>query len=577
MTITLHGIGIGGGIAIGRAHLLSHTDLEVAHYEITAAEVPAEIARFDAAVRLTRKELEQLWGSIPENAPTELGAFLSLHVMLLNDHTISREPRDIILEQSCNAEWALKLQQDRLLAQFDEIEEEYLRERRNDVIQVVERLFKALAGQGGGHYVPPDDSKERILVAHDLSPADMVLFKEADFAAFLTDVGGPTSHTAILARSLDIPSVLALHHARQLIREDETLIIDGTAGVAIIDPSETILAEYRKRQVALAAERKKLQSIKRTAAVTRDGTAIELQANIETPADVEQAMGNGAMGVGLYRSEFLFLGRDDLPDEEEQYLAYKAVVEGMKGQPVTIRTIDLGRDKMPRWADEETTSAPNPALGMTGVRLCLAEPHLFRTQLRALLRAGQHGKLKLLVPMLASLAEVNQVLFHVEQAKEDLRDDGVPFANDVEVGGMIEVPGAALTVGHLLKKLDFISIGTNDLIQYTLAVDRGDDSVSHLYDPFHPAVLQLIGHVIRTADQAGVPVSVCGEMAGDVRLTRLLLALGLRRFSMHPAQLLNVKQIILKSDLTQLAPLARDIEAAPDADSVRVLLSGVVA
>ncbi|GAB3260993.1 phosphoenolpyruvate--protein phosphotransferase [Chitinimonas naiadis] len=577
MTITLHGIGIGGGIAIGRAHLLSHTDLEVAHYEITPAEVPAEIARFDAAVRLTRKELEQLWGSIPENAPTELGAFLSLHVMLLNDHTISREPRDIIFEQSCNAEWALKLQQDRLLAQFDEIEEEYLRERRNDVIQVVERLFKALAGQGGGHYVPPDDSKERILVAHDLSPADMVLFKEAEFAAFLTDVGGPTSHTAILARSLDIPSVLALHHARQLIREDETLIIDGTAGVAIIDPSETILAEYRKRQVALAAERKKLQSIKRTAAVTRDGTAIELQANIETPTDVEQALGNGAMGIGLYRSEFLFLGRDDLPDEEEQYRAYKAVVEGMKGQPVTIRTIDLGRDKMPRWADEETTSAPNPALGMTGVRLCLAEPHLFRTQLRALLRAGQHGKLKLLVPMLASLAEVKQVLFHMEQAKESLRDDGIDFSDEVEVGGMIEVPGAALTVGHLMKKLDFISIGTNDLIQYTLAVDRGDDSVSHLYDPFHPAVLQLIGHVIRTADLAGVPVSVCGEMAGDVRLTRLLLALGLRRFSMHPAQLLNVKQIILKSDLTQLAPLAHEIETAPDADAVRALLSGVAA
>ncbi|WP_374347406.1 phosphoenolpyruvate--protein phosphotransferase [Chitinimonas sp.] len=575
MTIALHGIGIGGGIAIGRAHLVSHTDLEVAHYEITAAEVPGEIARYDTAVRLTRKELEQLWGSIPENAPTELGAFLSLHVMLLNDHTISREPRDIIAEQHCNAEWALKLQQDRLLEQFDEIEEEYLRERRNDVIQVVDRLFKALAGQGGGHYVPPEDSKQRILVAHDLSPADMALFKEADFAAFLTDVGGPTSHTAILARSLDIPSVLALHNARQLIREDETIIVDGVAGVVVIDPSETILAEYRKRQSGYAADKKRLKGLKTTVAATRDGTVIELHANIEGPSDLEQVRANGATGIGLYRSEFLFLGRDDLPSEDEQYQAYRRVVEGMKGQPVTIRTIDLGRDKMPKWADAETVSAPNPALGLTGVRLCLAEPHIFRTQLRALLRAGRHGQLKLLVPMIAHLAEVSQVLFHVEQAKESLRDEGIAFADDVQIGGMIEVPGAALTVGHLMSKLDFVSIGTNDLIQYTLAVDRGDDAVSHLYDPFHPAVLHLIGHVIRTANHAGLPVSVCGEMAGDVRLTQLLLALGLRRFSMHPAQMLNVKQVILNSDLGELAKLTRQIEHAADADHVRELLAGL--
>lgn len=575
MTITLHGIGIGGGIAIGRAHLVSHTDLEVAHYEITEAEVPGEIARFDAAVRATRKELELLWGSIPDNAPTELGAFLSLHVMLLNDHTIAREPRDIITEQRCNAEWALKLQQDRLLEQFDVIEEEYLRERRTDVIQVVERVFKALAGQGGGQYVPPDDSRERILIAHDLSPADMVLFKEAQFAAFLTDVGGPTSHTAILARSLNIPSVLALHNARQLIREDETLIVDGTAGVAIIDPSETILTEYRKRQASHVADRKRLQRLKTTAATTIDGSSITLLANIETPGDLEQVRANGASGIGLYRSEFLFLGRDDLPDEDEQYEAYKQVVEGMKGLPVTIRTVDLGRDKMPKWADEEAQSAPNPALGLTGVRLCLAEPILFRTQLRALLRAGAHGKLKLLVPMLASVSEVNQVLFHVEQAKESLREDGLPFGTDVEVGGMIEVPGAALTITHFLERLDFVSIGTNDLIQYTLAVDRGDDSVSHLYDPFHPAVLHLIAHVIRSADRMGVPVSVCGEMAGDVRLTRLLLALGLRSFSMHPAQMLNVKQVILKSDLKRLSPLAEEISLAPDADRVRELLSHV--
>ncbi|MFC4160492.1 phosphoenolpyruvate--protein phosphotransferase [Chitinimonas lacunae] len=571
MAITLHGIGIGGGIAIGRAHLVSHTDLEVAHYEIDEAQVAAEIARFDAAIRTTRKELEQLWGSIPDNAPTELGAFLSLHVMLLNDHTISREPRDIIASKRCNAEWALKLQQDRLLEQFDEIEEEYLRERRADVIQVMERIFKTLDGRPGSRYQPPEDSHQCILVAHDLSPADMVTFKEADFAAFLTDVGGPTSHTAILARSLDIPSVLALHHARQLIREGETVIVDGSAGVVVIDPDATILADYRARLSAFTQEKRRLQGLRSTVAETRDGTPIELMANIEVATDLDLVRNNGAAGVGLYRSEFLFLGRDDLPDEEEQFQAYKQVLEGMQGLPVTIRTVDLGRDKMPRWADD--TDSPNPALSLTGVRLCLAEPMLFRTQLRALLRAGRYGPLRLMIPMLSCLAEVEQTLFHLEQARLSLADDGIPYAEDILIGGMIEVPGAALTVSHFLKRLDFVSIGTNDLIQYTLAVDRGDDSVSHLYDALHPAVLQLIAGVIRAADKANKPVSICGEMAGDPKLTRLLLALGLRRFSMHLAQLLNVKQVVLTTHLQQTTSLATKLLKAEDAGRVRELLA----
>jgi len=571
MSITLHGIGIGRGIAIGRAHLVTHHDLEVAHYDIARSDVAGEIARFDAAVRTTRKELEMLWGSIPENAPTELGAFLSLHVMLLNDHTVSRDPRDIIEEQCCNAEWALKMQQDRLLEQFDEIEEEYLRERRTDVIQVIERIQKALQGSQGSHYMAPSDSANCILIAHDLSPADMVLFKQADFAAFLTDVGGPTSHTAILGRSMDIPSILALHHARQLIREEETIIVDGSAGVVIIDPDILVLADYRHRLLNFTQDKQKLRGIRSTAAATLDGTKIELLANIESPDDLEQVKANGAVGVGLYRSEFLFLGRNDLPDEEEQFNAYRAVVEGMQGCPVTIRTVDLGRDKMPKWVD--ANASPNPALGLTGVRLCLAEPVLFRTQLRALLRAGCHGKLKLLVPMLAHLNEVSQVMFHVEQARQSLEEDGIPYAKDLQIGGMIEVPGAALTVAHFIKKLDFISIGTNDLIQYTLAVDRCDDAVSHLYDPLHPAVLQLISHVIRTANKASVPVSVCGETAGDANLTRLLLALGLRTFSMHPAQLLNVKQVVLKTDLGLIGNLATRIQRAEDAGRVRELLA----
>lgn len=572
MSIVLHGIGIGGGIAVGRAHLVSHADLEVAHYQLPANEIASEVARFDAAVKATRKELEMLWGSIPDNAPTELGAFLSLHIMLLNDHTISREPRDLIVSQQCNAEWALKLQHDSLLAQFEEIEEEYLRERRNDVNQVVERIFKQLAGHATPH-LANTGSKDAILVAHDLSPADMVLFKDSDFLAFITDVGGPTSHTAILARSLDIPSVLALHQGRQLIREDELIIVDGTTGVVIIDPSPAILAEYERKQTAFAKQKRKLKSLKSTAATTLCGQPIELQANIEMPDDVEAALANGATGVGLFRSEFLFLGRDNLPTEDEQYEAYKAVLRGMKGRPVTIRTIDVGKDKLPRWAD--LGSATNPALSLTGIRLSLAEPGLFRTQLRALLRASVHGELKILFPMLASLAEVQQTFLHLEQVKQGLRDEGLPFADNVQFGGMIEVPAAAILVKHFVKRLDFISIGTNDLIQYTLAVDRGDDSVSHLYDPLHPAVLHLIAETIAAAHAVNVPVSICGEMAGDPQLTRLLLGLGLRRFSMHPAQLLNVKQQVLKTHLEDIAPKVHAMRETDDCESIREQLQAL--
>ncbi|UXY15294.1 phosphoenolpyruvate--protein phosphotransferase [Chitiniphilus purpureus] len=572
MGITLHGIGIGGGVAIGHAHVISHNEIEIAHYNIAEDDVPQEVARFDAAIRLARQELETLWGSIPENAPAELGAFLSLHIMLLNDHALNSEPHLIIETQQCNAEWALKQQLDILLAQFDEIEEEYLRERRADVIQVTDRIFKALAG----HHVPPPPPlrPDTILVAHDLSPADMVLFKDTDYAAFVTDVGGPTSHTAILARSLDLPAVLALRHAQALIREEELLIVDGVNGVVIVDPDERVLVEYRARQREWQASQRALQDIRDARPITRDGTEIELFANIELPGDTEQALANGANGVGLFRSEFLFLrDEDDLPTEDEQFEAYKQVAEAMHGQPVIIRTIDLGKDKIPKWQEE--SDAPNPALGLTGIRLCMAETQLFRTQLRALLRASAYGKIKLLVPMLTHVNEVRQTRRHLEEIKDQLRGEGIAFDDGIELGGMIEVPAAALAVASFLKQLDFISIGTNDLIQYTLAVDRNDDSVSYLYDPLHPAVAQLLHHVIRTADALGKPVSMCGEMAGDPQLTLLLLALGLRRFSMLPAQLLKVKRRILDADLTQLRGALSGLLAAEDADAVRALLAEI--
>ncbi|SMF02374.1 phosphoenolpyruvate--protein phosphotransferase [Pseudogulbenkiania subflava] len=570
MSIIMHGVAIGGGVAIGRAHLMSRSMDDVTHYVLVADEVPEEIARFDEAVKATRKELEMLWGSIPENAPAELGAFLSLHIMLLGDVAISREPRDIIATQRCNAEWALKLQCDALVEQFEAIEEEYLRERKHDVLQVVERIFKNLKGEASSLAAPEAFDDDMILVAHDLSPADMVYFKDSSFAAFVTDVGGTTSHTAILGRSLDLPSVIALHHARELIREEEMIVVDGQSGVIIINPDEVVLTEYRRRQRAWRDARRKLSSIRKSNAKTLDGTPIDLLANIELPQDVEGVLSAGAVGVGLFRSEFLFLGRDTLPSEDEQFEAYRKVVENMKGLPVTIRTMDLGADKNPRWLNHGV--ADNPALGLTGIRLCLAEPLLFRAQLRALLRASMFGKLQILFPMINSLHELKQALVQLEYAREELRDEGIAYSTELPVGVMIEIPSAALVVGSFLKHVDFISIGTNDLIQYTLAIDRNDDSVSHLYDPVHPAVIKLILHTLRTAIKAGTPVSVCGEMAGDPRLTRLLLGMGLRKFSMHPANLLSVKDIVLKTHLDQIAPLVGRMLRSEDPDKIADLL-----
>jgi len=569
MSISLQGIGIGGGIAIGPAHVLSRTNVEIAFYTVPEDRVPAEMARFEEAIRRTRKELEMLWGSIPENAPTELGAFLSLHIMLLNDHALAKDPLTLIQKEHCNAEWALKRQLDVLLAQFNEIEEEYLRERSQDVKQVAERIFKALAGQDALPR-PAEHGRACILVAHDLSPADMVLFKDTQYLAFITDVGGPTSHTAILARSLDLPSVLALRHARELIRQDETIIVDGINGVVIVDPDEATLAEYQARQRVWRDEQIALRDIRSSRTVTLDGQEVELFANIELPDDTDTAIDNGANGIGLFRSEFLFLKEEDLPTEDEQFEAYRSVVERLAGQPVIIRTVDLGKDKIPKWHEE--SEAPNPALGLTGLRLCLAEPQVFRTQLRAILRASAFGQIKLLLPMLSQIGEIRQTRRHLDEVKAQLREEKVAFDENIELGGMIEVPAAAVGVAQFLKHLDFISIGTNDLIQYSLAVDRNDDAVSHLYDPLHPAVLQLIAHIVGTADRMGKPVAMCGEMAGDPQLSRLLLGLGLRRYSMLPIQLLKVKRQLLTADLSKVRPIVELMLAAEDSEQMRDLL-----
>jgi phosphoenolpyruvate-protein phosphotransferase (PTS system enzyme I) len=571
MSFTLHGIGVSSGVAIGHAHLVTHARLEVAHYVVPPAQVGDELARFDAAVAAVRHDLEIVRDQVPAGAPAEFAAFINLHLMILNDTMLSVVPRDIIIAEQCNAEWAVKVQMDALLAQFDEIEDAYLRERRADVFQVVERVLKALTGQPG--YVPPPSAGSNgavVLVARDLSPADVVQFKQHQFASFITDLGGTTSHTAVVARSLNIPSIVALHTARQLIRENDLVIVDGTQGVVIVDPDPQALAEYQLRQRQFDLERQKLKRLRNTRTATLDGVDVELHANIELPSDVMQAKENGATGIGLFRSEFLFLGRSELPDEDEQFEAYRKAAQDMDGMPVTIRTYDLGADKATEQADQRMPA--NPALGLRAIRLCLTEPKRFLIQLRALLRASAYGRINIMIPMLATASELDQTLALIRQAKQSLDERGTRYDPEVKVGGMIEVPAAALALGIFTRKLDFMSIGTNDLIQYTLAIDRTDDTVSHLYDPLHPAILQLVAHVLKTANRAGVPVALCGEMAGDLSLTRLLLGLGLRQYSMHSAHLLDVKQRILQTDLARIEPLARRMLRMNDPHRLRATL-----
>ena len=570
MSFTIHGIGVSGGIAIGHAQLASHAKLEVAHYDISKARVADESARFDAAVAAARAELASLSDHIPVGAPAEFEAFLNVHIMLLDDQTLSETPKQLIASLLCNAEWALKLQMDALIEQFEAIEDDYLKDRKNDVMQVVERILKSLMGHPGQVLPHTDPEENSILVAHDLSPADVIQFKSHRFASFITDLGGATSHTAIIARSLNIPSVVALHQARELIRENETLIIDGNAGVVIVNPDKAVLSEYKLRKEQWELERVKLKRLKKTKTTTLDGTAVELHANIELPDDVIDAMENGADGVGLFRTEFLYLDRGDLPSEDEQFEAYRRVVLEMDGRPITIRTFDLGADKQ---VDAAERVAPNPALGLRAIRLSLAEPQMFHRQLRAILKASHYGTVRILIPMLSSANELHQTLHHIDEAKRSLDTDGIAYDKKIHVGGMIEIPAAALSLSTFTRKLDFLSIGTNDLIQYLLAIDRADDTVAHLYDPLHPAVLNIVAHIIRSANHADVPVAVCGEMAGDVRLTRVLLGFGLRHFSMHPAHLLSVKQQVLKSDLIKIKPLAQKMLKSDDPDKLEQLLA----
>jgi len=577
MSIQVFGMPVSRGVAIGRAVLVASSRVDVAHYFVGADRIEHEIERLRRARDGVAMELTTLQRDLPPEAPAELSALLDVHLMLLHDETLTGATKVWIQERHYNAEWALSAQLEVLARQFDEMEDEYLRERKADVEQVAERLLRYLGRSEPGAPDPlaPVVTGARdfagedplVLVANDVAPADMIQFKRSVFTGFVTDVGGKTSHTAIVARSMDIPAVVGAREASRLIRQDDWLVIDGDAGVVIVNPSPIVLEEYRFRQRQSELERARLDRLRHTPAVTLDGQAVELLANIELPGDAAGALEAGAVGVGLFRSEFLFMNRGgDLPDEEEQFEAYRDAVLAMQGLPVTIRTVDIGADKpLDRMSPTELRHehALNPALGLRAIRWSLSEPGMFRQQLRAILRASAFGKVRILVPMVAHLGEIRSTLEALARARQQLDDAGRAFGN-VEIGAMIEIPAAALMIERFLAHFDFVSIGTNDLIQYTLAIDRADDAVSHLYDPWHPAVLQLIADTIARANARGRGVSVCGEMAGDAAFTDLLLAMGLRSFSMHPARIASIKQRVLRADTRRLATTLNAVMNADD-------------
>jgi phosphoenolpyruvate-protein phosphotransferase (PTS system enzyme I) len=575
VTISIHGIAVSSGIAIGRAVMVASGRADVAHYFIEAHQAAAEVARIKEAKNAVVEELSRLQSGLAQreakDAPAEIAALIDVHMMLLEDQTLQDGVLHWITQRHYNAEWALLTQFEVLARQFDEMDDEYLRERKGDLEQVVERVLKALQGKPSSLPVVQREQEADaalVLVAHDLSPADMLQFKDSVFAGFVTDVGGKTSHTAIVARSMDVPAVVGARTASHLVRQDDLVIIDGDAGVILVNPSPAVLVQYRDRQQIAILEREQLQRIKHTVTRTKDGQSVDLLANIERPEDTQAALDAGAVGVGLFRSEFLFMGRGGkLPDEQEQYLAYRQAVEGMGGLPVTIRTVDVGADKPLDAKASRDEGHLNPALGLRAIRWCLADPEMFRTQLRAILRAATHGQVHLLIPMLTSASEIALTLKQIDLARLELEQRGQGHG-PIKLGAMIEIPAAALTLPLFLKHFDFLSLGTNDLIQYTLGIDRADESVAHLYDPLHPAVLRLIADTIAQCQAAGKGVSVCGEMAGDVALTRLLLGLGLRSFSMHPSQILSVKREVLASNAQQLGTLARKVLRSEDPAAV---------
>ena len=559
MTISIQGISISRGIAIGKVHCIKRDQIDTPEYVIQKTQIENEISRLDDAITNARCELQAIQDHIPKTTSVNISEFINTHLLMLEDKALAEEPKIIIKDRLCNAEWALKLQRDALVNVFDEMADAYLRTRKDDVDHVVNRILRILLKQKPLlDEIPDEHLKNKVIVADDLTPADTVLMQHYGIAAFATEFGGGTSHTAILARNLRIPAVVGLHNAKKLMKNDDIAILDGSAGIVLINPDKNILDHYQKKQKEVKKYYSSLKKIKDAPAKSIDGIPITLMANIELPDDFETVRDVGAVGVGLYRTEFLYMNRNTPPDEEEHFETYLEVIKALRGLPLTIRTVDLGADKEVDGIGRQSSHIrSNPALGLRAVRLCLKEPEFFRPQLRAILRASKHGPIRIMVPMLTNTQEMQQILFIISELKAELENKSIEFDSAIKIGGMIEVPASAICADIFANKLDFLSIGTNDLIQYTMAIDRINDEVNYLYDPLHPAVLRLIKTTIIAGQKENIPISMCGEMAGEKEHTQLLLGLGLREFSVHPATLLEVKEIINKTNISELSELTK--------------------
>lgn len=578
MTISIQGVSVSRGIAIGQVHIVQHDQLDVREYSIRSTQLEEEVSRFNNAIAEARQQLRAIRDHIPDSTSIDISAFIDTHLLMLEDITLTEEPRRIIKERLCNAEWALKLQRDALVNVFNEMADSYLSTRRDDVDHVVNRILRVLLKQKPLlHEMPDDHLKNKIIMSDDLTPADTVLMQHYGIAAFATEFGGPTSHTAILARSLGIPAIVGLHNARRFIKNDDLVIIDGSNGIVLVDPDKLTKSFYEKRQREVKRYYTSLGKLKNAPTESTDGIPVTLTANIELPKDFDSVRDVGAKGVGLYRTEFLYMNRETPPDEEEHFETYIAVLKALRGLPLTIRTLDLGADKQVDGAGSQTSHVrSNPALGLRAIRLCLKEPELFRPQLRAILRASAHGPVKIMIPMLTNVQEMQQVLQMIEDLKHELNNESIEYDTNIKVGGMIEVPAAAICADIFARKLDFLSIGTNDLIQYTMAIDRVNDEVNYLYDPLHPAVLRLIKTTIDAGNKANIPVSMCGEMAGEKDHTQLLLGLGLREFSVHTASLLEVKKTINNTNIGELKTLTKKILNSSTGTEVNILLQNIL-
>lgn len=562
------GIGVSPGYAIGRAHRVDRSRVKIPKYRVDDSEVPLQLERFEAALAASESQIGEIRASLTGGG-SDHAIILDMHLMMLRDAMLVDATQDAIRSDRINAEWALRKVMRTLKQMFANIEDEYFRERRSDVEFVGRRVLRNLMGTG-----QPNLSLVRpgsIVVAHDLSPADTAFLTEKAILGFATDVGGKTSHTAIMARSLELPAVVGLDDISQHVGTGDTLVVDGTHGRIIVRPTRDEIARYQRWQHRYATHLAQVTAVRHTPAITQDGVMVHVAANIEGPAEAQTAIEAGADGVGLYRTEYLYMNRETLPDEAEQYAAYRRVVEATGAAGATIRTLDLGGDKLVESIKQNREL--NPVMGLRAVRYCLHEPALFKAQLRALLRASAHGNLRILVPLISGLVEVRAVRALLETCRAELQAEGVAMADDLPLGVMIELPSAAAIADLLARECDFFAIGTNDLIQYMLAVDRGNEHVAHLYRPLHPAVLRVLAQVVTAANAAGIPVSLCGQMASEPSYLPVLLGLGLTRLSMNTTSVAVLKSAARAVSVTDCQTLFAEISELDTAPAIEACVA----